>query len=343
MAKTIKKIAFFNKLMYFVNSIFATVLFLAYFLPYISPKTVPLFAVLSLAVPLLILINLVFLLYWLFKLKKTFILSAVVLGLGLLFSSPFYKISSQKTLLNSDVKIMSYNVRMFNLYKWIKDETIAGKIETFIAEKKPDILAIQEYHYATEKKINYKYSYFEPKSKKFGLAIFSKFPIINKGSLNFKKSGNNAIYIDILKDKDTIRIYNLHLQSLKINPAKENFGQENSEKLIARLKNGFLKQASQTQQFIAHERQWKGKKVICGDFNNTAYSWVYKQIKNGKKDAFIEVGSGTGKSFNYFFPMRIDFILTDTNTEINQFKTFNKKYSDHFPIMARINWNKLVP
>ncbi len=338
MAATKKK-SLFNKLLYFVNSILATVLLLSYFLPYISPKTVPLFAVLSLAVPFLILINIVFLIYWVFKLKKHFIISTIVLGLGLLFSSTFYKISNKKTLLNSDVRIMSYNVRMFNLYKWIKDETITGKIESFIAEKAPDILAIQEYHHSSKRKLNYKYSYFEPKAKNYGLAIFSKFPIINKGSLDFKKSGNNAIFVDVLKEKDTIRIYNLHLQSLKINPAKENFGQENSEKLIERLKNGFLKQASQTEQFIAHEKKWKGKKIICGDFNNTAYSWVYKQIATDKKDAFLEMGSGTGRSFNYFFPMRIDFILTDNATQINDFKTYSKKYSDHFSIMARVNWN----
>lgn len=325
--------------MYFVNSIFATVLLLSYFLPYVSPKTIPLFAVLSLTVPFLILINLAFVIYWLIKFKKHFILSGVVLGIGIFFSSPFYKISDKRNFLNDDVKIMSYNVRMFNLYNWIKDKTITNKIENFIAEKEPDILAIQEYHHNPKRKLNYKYSYFEPTSKNFGLAIFSKFPIINKGSLNFKNTSNNAIFIDVLRKKDTLRIYNLHLQSLKINPSKENFGEANSEKLLQRLENGFKKQVTQTNRFLKHEKQWKGKKIICGDFNNTAYSWVYKQIVQGKKDAFVEAGSGTGKSFNYLFPLRIDFILTDSSTEINNFKTFDKKYSDHFPILARINWN----
>ena len=116
---------------------------------------------------------------------------------------------------------MSYNVRMFNVYDWIKDKTIPKKIGTFISEKSPDIIAFQEYHKTKKVKLDYKYSYFEDKSKNFGLAIFSKFPIINKGSLDFKKSNNNAIYADILKGKDTVRIYNIHLQSLKINPAKE--------------------------------------------------------------------------------------------------------------------------
>ena len=317
----------------------ATLLLLSYFLPFVSPKTIPVFAILSLAVPFLIIINICFLIYWLVKFKKHFILSGLVLGLGLFFSSPFYKFSATNNSQNNDLKIMSYNVRMFNHYNWITDKTISLKIETLIAEKEPDVLAIQEFHNNSKRDLNYKHKYFKPTSKNYGLAILSKFPIINKGSLDFKDTSNNAIFIDILKDKDTVRIYNLHLQSLKINPKKENFGEESSEKLIARLKNGFIKQASQTEKLLAHEQKWKGKKVLCGDFNNTAYSWVYKQISENKKDAFVEAGEGTGKSFNYIFPMRIDFILTDENCKINQFKTYSKKYSDHFPIMARLNWD----
>jgi vancomycin resistance protein VanJ len=77
---------------------------------------------------------------------------------------------------------------------------------------------------------------------------------------------------------------------------------------------------------------------VCGDFNNTAYSWVYNKISHSKKDAFVEAGKGFGKTFNYSYPLRIDFILTSDNIEINHFKTFNEKFSDHFPILARVNW-----
>ena len=104
------------------------------------------------------------------------------------------------------------------------------------------------------------------------------------------------------------------------------------------MQTTFKKQAFQTEQFLEHEQNWKGKKIILGDFNNTAYSWVYQKIKSGKKDAFIEAGNGFGKTFNYPFPMRIDFILTSTDIDINQFKTFNESFSDHFPIQANLNW-----
>lgn len=335
-----KKLSIFHTFVFFINAIVATVLLLSYLLPFISPKIIPAFAVLSLLAPVLIVFNIAFSIFWLLKLKKQFLLSAVVLTLGLFTSTPIYKFSEKKTLLNDDVKVMSYNVRMFNHYKWSSDTKIAEKIINFISEKDPDILAIQEFDATPKIKLQFRYTYIKTKSKtnKFGLAIYSKYKIVNSGSLDFKNSGNNAVFVDILKEKDTIRVYNIHLESLKINPNKENFGEKSSERLFKRLESSFQKQAYQTTQFLQHEQQWKGKKIICGDFNNTAYSWVYKQISSDKKDAFIEAGKGLGKSFNYLFPVRIDFILTDTSIDINQYKTFSVKYSDHYPILTRLHW-----
>ena len=77
--------------------------------------------------------------------------------------------------------------------------------------------------------------------------------------------------------------------------------------------------------------------IVCGDFNNTAYSYVYKRIKGDLQDAFDEAGNGFGRTFNFkFFPVRIDFILVDKNFTINAFKTFDEQFSDHYPIMAKV-------
>lgn len=335
-----KKLSPLDKLLYLINSILATLLLLFYLLPYVSPKTIPIFAVLSLFVPVLLLINLVFAIYWLIKLKKQLLLSTTILSIGYFIITPFYKISSKNTSLNSDLKVMSYNVRRFNHWKWLKEKNIEKKIFSLVKNNDPDVLVIQEN--VSSKKYEfpfpYKYNYSKIEKSNFGMAIYSKFPILNKGSLDLKNTSNNIIYTDIIRKKDTIRIYNLHLQSPRISLGKENFGKENSEKLIEKLKESFKKQADQTAIFLAHEQQWKGKKIVAGDFNNTAYSWVYNQISKNKKDAFIEAGKGFGKTYKYLFPTRIDFILSDEKATINQFKSFSKKYSDHYPIFARINW-----
>ena len=86
---------------------------------------------------------------------------------------------------------------------------------------------------------------------------------------------------------------------------------------------------------------FKGHKIICGDMNNTAFSYVYKNISGDMNDAFVEAGKGFGQTYNYkYYPARIDYILVDDVFEVKEFKTFNEfKNSDHFPIMARLNFN----
>jgi endonuclease/exonuclease/phosphatase family metal-dependent hydrolase len=335
-----KKLSLIDKLLFTINSITAAALLLSYFSPYISPKTIPFLAIISLTVPFLIFINILFFLYWLITLKKQVFLPGLALIVGWLFPTSFYEFSEKKVLLNDDIKVMSYNVRMFNHYKWSDDKEITQKAFDFIQKTSSDILLLQEFYESPDISFTYPNKYIKTRSKKnkFGLAIYSKYKIINSGSLNFENSANNIIYADLKIKDDTVRVYNIHLESLKINPNKENFGEENSEKLLSRLQSTFKKQANQAEQFLAHEKKWNGKKIIAGDFNNTAFSWVYKKIRQNKKDAFMEAGKGFGKSFDYPFPLRIDFIFTDNSININSFKTFDVAYSDHFPILTRINW-----
>ncbi len=333
-----KKENFWIKGQLFLNSIVALLLLLSYLLPYISPKLSPEFTIISLIVPFLFLLNLLFVIYWIVKLKKYFLISSVFILMGIGYISSFYKFSEKKVFLNEDLKVMNYNVRMFNHYQWSSNDSIEEKIYQFIYDKNPDILTIQEFYEDKDNTIKYPYRYIKRKSKyhKFGLAILSKYPMINMGSLDLANSANNIIYADILRAEDTIRIYNLHLESLKINPNKQNFGEKTSDKLIERMKTSFQKQATQVEQFLEHEKLWSGKTIVCGDFNNTAFSWVYKQISKNKQDAFKEAGKGLGKTFDYLYPLRIDFILPNQDFEVNNFKTFEVPYSDHYPILARL-------
>jgi len=335
-----KKRSPINGLLFFINSLAATLLLFSYALPFVSPKSIPVFAVLSLLVPVLLVINIGFFIFWLIKLKKQLLLTVFVLTIGWFSITPFYKLSKKNTSLNTDLKVMSYNVRMFNHWKWLQKEGVENEISNFISENDPDVLLIQENMSVKKHELDFPYKYIQKKYQngRFGMAIYSKLPIIKKGYLKLENTSNSIIFADIIRQKDTIRVYNLHLQSLSISPDKENFGKENSEKLFKTLKESFKKQAEQTTLFLAHEKDWKGKKIVCGDFNNTAYSWVYNQISKNKKDAFIEAGQGFGKTFKYPFPLRIDFILTDNKAAINQFNTYAVEYSDHYPILARINW-----
>jgi len=230
---------------------------------------------------------------------------------------------------------------MFNLYKWIDKEHIETKIYNFIEDKNPTILCLQEYHPSIDLTKLFKYHYIKISEKKnnFGDAIFSNYKIIKSGSLNFPNSHNNAIFADIVKNRDTFRVYNVHLESLGIDPSKETLNQKSSEKFKIRVQKAFKKQATQATLILNHQKIANHKNIICGDFNNTPFSWVYHQLNNHKKDAFEIAGNGFGSTYKFGFPMRIDFILADENIAVNNFKTYKVNYSDHFPIMARLNLN----
>lgn len=341
-----KKISWLDKLLFVINSLFATILLLSYLLPFIPPSRFSSISIMSLVVPVLILINLLFAIYWIVKLKRQFILSALVLLVGFQYVSSFYQLDEKKILLTDDIKIMSYNVRLFNLHEWknINEKKMIKGVEDFVKDKDPDIVCFQEYVSTLTTSFDYPYKYVSKnhnmKNKYFGQAIFSKYKIINSGTFNFANSINNVIYADLVKEKDTFRVYNVHLESQRIQIHEENFGEENSEKLLLRIQKTFIKQEEQARELIAHEDSCNYKVILCGDFNNTAFSWVYKKLKGAKQDTFIEAGKGFGKTYDYPFPSRIDYILVDNAFTVNNFKTFSEDFSDHFPIMARLNLAK---
>ncbi|HLV69236.1 MAG TPA: endonuclease/exonuclease/phosphatase family protein [Xanthomarina sp.] len=334
-----KNLKLFDKIIYMVNALVATMLLLSYVLPYFPPKTFALLSVLSLGVPFLILTNVLFFIYWLIKLKKQFILSLLVLSIGYFALGSFYKFSSSDVEPEtSDLSVMNYNVRLFNLYEWIPEKGIETKMVDFIKMKAPDILSLQEYH--PHKNIDlsffkYKFEKLSGTKAKYGQAIFSQYPIINSGSVEFPNTSNNAIFADIVIDKDTLRIYNVHLQSLKIDANVEKLKQEDSDWILKRVEQTFKMQQVQTEMFLNHKANSPYKKIICGDFNNSAYSYVYKKIKGELKDAFQVAGNGFGRTYDFkFFPIRIDFIFAENHFDVTDFKTFDNKFSDHYPILA---------
>ncbi|MEO8934706.1 MAG: endonuclease/exonuclease/phosphatase family protein [Xanthomarina sp.] len=334
-----RNLKFIDKLIYLVNALMATMLLCSYVLPYFPPKKFAILSVLSLGVPFLILINVIFFIYWLIKLKKQLILSFVVLIIGYFSLGSFYKFTSSGIEpLKADFTVMNYNVRLFNIYNWIPEKGIETQAVNFIKSKAPDVLSLQEYH--PHKNIDlsffkYKFEKLSGKKMKYGQAIFSQYPIINSGSVDFPKTANNAIFVDIVKGKDTLRIYNVHLQSHRIDANFGKLTKKDSKWILKRLENTFKMQQEQTEIFLKHKRASPYKMVICGDFNNSAFSYVYKEIKGDLKDAFKMAGNGFGRTYDFkFFPVRIDFIFAEKDFEVTSFKTFDNKFSDHYPLLA---------
>jgi endonuclease/exonuclease/phosphatase family metal-dependent hydrolase len=343
----LKKISFISKTMLFFNVIVAIITLMAYLLPFLAPKWFPFLSVLSLFLPFFLVLNLLFFMYWLIQLKKYIFVSGLVLLLGITFINKFYNLKPTKLPKSeNEFSIMSYNVRLFNKFNWNKKANIPTKIAEFVIEKNPDILCVQEYSNLEKTQFlnyNYKHVFKEGKNIIVGNAIFSKFKIIDKGVINFPNSTNNAVYADIIKDKDTLRIYSMHLQSIKISTdiEEEEIQKMNESKtkyIFRKISSAFTKQQEQALLLKQHYTDCKYKKIICGDMNNSAFSFVYRTIKGPMQDAFESNGEGFGKTYNFkYYPARIDYIFADKNIQIKSFETLNDFYnSDHFPLISRL-------
>ena len=333
-------VSLFDKVIFTLNSIVVLLLVLSCFAPYFSVKTFPFLAILSLMVPFIIALNLPFLIYWAFKRSKNFLLSALGIGLSFGLMGNFLGFTIKETAKKpQQLSIMSYNARAFNKYEWIKDSLVGDKITGLVRRLDPDIVCFQEFsrirfeqfdHYAYKSLTPYP----APKSTQ---AIFSKYPIIGEGSLNLPNSINNIIFADILFRKDTIRVYNVHLESFGMTPGTGVLRTESTERLFEKLATSFKKQEEQAALLNQHSNSVSYRKIVCGDFNNTQFSRTYHLIKGGKKDTFIEKGYGFGKTYDFHsIPFRIDFILVDHEFEVKSHTNFDELYSDHYPIEASV-------
>ncbi|MEP3209439.1 MAG: endonuclease/exonuclease/phosphatase family protein [Maribacter sp.] len=330
----------FNKVIFFFNAIAGLLLLSACAVPYISDERFSFLSFLSLAVPVLVGINFVFLFYWLIQRRRQFWLSLFVLIFGYFSLGTFLTFKlTEEAVLEEDLSVMSFNVRSFNRFEQMDDPDIFENIKDFIDKEQPDIICFQETGYKRKNEYlkNYPYQYLDYiyMKGKVLLGIFSKYPIIERDLICFPGSPNNAAYADILYQNDTIRIYNVHLQSLGVTPGKGNISNQPKDKLFKKVTRRFSIQQQQTKMVEEHMKANPYKQILCGDFNNTQFSNAYHTIKGDKQDTFIEKGVGYGRTLNFHgLPMRIDFIMADAEFKVKSHKNYNEKYSDHYPIMA---------
>lgn len=336
-----KRLSWFNKAVFFLNILLTVLTVIAYLLPFMAPRLFPLLSVFTLVMPLMLVLNFVCFLYWLFQAKRQMLLSGLILLLGITFISKFYRFTGKNEIKDdADFTLMSYNVRLFNLYDWLPARDISSKIPAFIKNQNPDILCLQEYNKIGDTSFkSYRYKYIFNVEGQTGQAIYSRFRIINKGDIQFPGSANNVVFADIKKGNDTLRVYSMHLQSIKISPdIHETLDEEKSKIIFNRISAAFEKQQHQAKLVEQHKSECPYPMIICGDLNNSAFSYVYRSVKGKMNDAFEEAGKGFGKSYNFkYYPARIDYIFTDKNIEVKQYTTFsNFVNSDHFPVMTRL-------
>ncbi|MBB6463424.1 endonuclease/exonuclease/phosphatase family protein [Flammeovirga kamogawensis] len=295
-----------------------------------------------------------------------FVLIYIVGVISILSATLQYSITSKT---QKSFSIMSYNVSVFNVYAYLNHDYLESRnLMNWIKQDSTDIYCFQEYYncdtlmvkenpdklFTINKKLGTQQGYqvYAPPfltnhiGATFGLAIFSKFPIIHAEKIDFKHLGGsttNGLLIADLKipNQDTLRIINCHLQSIILDngePIKNSF----IEKCIAsiqKIHNGAIIRSKQIDLLTTVIKKSPHPVIVCGDFNESSYGYAYNQLQKLLSNGFESKGTGFGFTLTTL-PFRIDqLFFDDERLNIESFETnYSQTYSDHYPISARLSF-----
>lgn len=368
--------AFLLRILFVLNLSAAGALVLALLSFYISPEGFWMLAFAGISLPIAILFNFIFVAFWLFVYPRRSGISLIALLIaipeyGNLFQfhpitdfTDFQEISEQ----DSNLHILSYNVRLFDLYNWSENKSTRNKIIDLVHKEDADIICFQEFFYEDTgifntldtlkkiqkaKNVHFEHTANVKKVNHWGIATFTKYPIVKKGVLKFRDSTDNiSIFTDIRVFGDTLRIYNLHLESIRFRSAdykalKKFTGNDDQTKLggpqqiVGRMRKAYIRRARQTKVIEKSISESPHPVIVCGDFNDSPSSYTYHKISSNLKDAFRQKGSGIGTTYVGLIPfLRIDYILYSPDVfNTNAFRVIHKKLSDHYPVTGILKYN----
>jgi endonuclease/exonuclease/phosphatase family metal-dependent hydrolase len=370
MAKRIKnKLTFFDKLILFFNIISILFLLLSYLAPSISPQSFAFIAVLGFGYQMLFIVNVIFIIYWLFRRRGFVLFSAIAIllgfqALGQNFALNFFK-AQVNTADKSVCRILEYNVHEFNSLDVMKESTVA-QITATIQSGKPDVVALEEVYFqrsdssktvdSLKNALGLKYFYFKDfegyrfegyKIARSGSAIFSRYPLVDTNVIDYHSFLNTeAMYADVKFRNKTFRVYLLHLAPVKLDArekarylsGKINLGR--SSFIFDKLENAFLFRSYQVEKIKANMDSCKYPYIVTGDFNDTPNSYAVNTLSDGLKNAFWEKGFGLENTYFSNFPkLHIDYILVSPQFDVLNYTTIDKKLSDHKPIFSDVKLN----
>ena len=357
------------------NIIVAVLFLLGCYAGHFNPENWWFLGFLALGIFYLFLALLGFIIFWIFTRPRWVLVSllAIVLAWGPMQQIIPLRFSSGFSLSKGNMlRVMTWNVEHFVILEHKTHPEKKKQMLDIINQYQPDVACFQEMVAGdrTSRAINYlpdfmnqlsfaDYSYsYNPKldfdgEHHFGIIIFSKYPIVNKQTVSFYPHDYNSIfqYIDIVKGADTIRVFNIHLQSLRFSSDNLQYIDDpefqdekavsQSKSIIKKFKAGFLKRKIQADRIRAEIEKSPYPVIVCGDFNDVPNSYAYHTIGKDLKNVFTERGTGIGRTFSGISPtLRIDNIFTDKRFDIDQYTRVSKKLSDHFPVLADMEFKK---
>jgi len=349
-------------LLWFLYKIAVFYTFLVYALTYWTPSQHWLAGFIMMSLPVMLVFHLVFLPVWAFISPIRILTTLFVLALGFPFLARTFQFAPLAPARHdpATLTVLSYNVFSFALYNYQygQDKETAREFGAWIDQQQADVLCLQEYFSRQDmadfgfsarlRRQGYRYRAFLQESHQIpntqnGVAVFSKHPILSVRDTLFNGS-NGLLQADILWQKDTVRIIDVHLYSMTLQLSGI-VKQEDYEKAklkakytMSQLRKGFEKRAAEVRLLKSWVADSPHPVIVCGDFNETPYGYVYGRLRRQLDNAFEEKGGGFGFTFNRApYLIRIDHQFYDENKlELVEFKTLNQvPYSDHYPLVGR--------
>ena len=320
-------------------------------------------ALIGLALPVLLIADLVLGVFWALKKRWWGLLPLAALVLNGSFIFSCFRIPADSSEKPYDLKIGTYNVYGFRSERDLRFSV--EHIAQVMQREGADVVCLQEFltghRYDADsirKAFGYlPYSYIpENHGKPGAIALFSRFPITDSSFIPFPDTDNSSLWADISVKGHTIRIFNNHLQTTSISQSRAEMAtlkkisagemspatEKAMETVIGRLKNNFCRRAAQAEMVRAIIDTTKSPVVVCGDFNDTPASYVYRRMKQGLSDGFKTCGSGYGYTYRGFWRLlRIDYILHSPALEGVRYYSPSEPWSDHNPVFMEISLDNL--
>ena len=265
--------------------------------------------------PFIVLFNIALLVFWIIRKKLWLIIPVAALVLNYKFIISIIGLNFNNSEVNefkgNKITISTFNVNYFSY----KKEVNAPQIAKEMYEKGVDILTMQEfeptvYFNIEELKGEFDclpYSSVNLDKERIGMAIFSKHPILHSEKINFKNTGNGALWADVLIHGDTVRVICVHLQTTGY---YSTYG-HGVRALARKMEENFRMRAAQVKEVRELIDTTSHPVILAGDFNDTPHSYVYTAMKGDNlEDSFDEAKFQMGGTFfRTLGLLRIDYIF----------------------------------
>ena len=299
----------------------------------------PILDAFNILAPVVLVLNALLLVIWLLLRRRLVALPIfAVLWALLVFGFPYRPGTTATSPPPDGLRVLTYNTRSFNpeLARYFGFTETA--LPDFVREQAADIVCFQELTRTTIRDVKgYAYVVATPRgSPNVSQGIFSVFPIVATDFIEFPNSANGAMYADIAVGRDTIRVYNVHLESFRIRPSRRTL-QRAGRSLPGRISEVSRKHLDQARMIAEHQEKSPYPIIVCGDLNATSFTRTYRRVRGGLTDSYKEAGRGTGSTFAIgSLPFRIDYVLSDPTFRVLGHQTFDVPFSDHLPVMATL-------